>query len=231
MHRNEQLNIANRQLENDDKKLEKSYSLNSKKDNFSRSLLKSEKNSPNKEMKKEEKNILDTHVNNNINIVTNSGRKNGETMIEHTLEKNNERSNAYKTKKEYEKLIENLMLEKKLFNEQKVKEKKDFENWKANEILKLKSKNKSNTSQEITLMKNKIQVYKDKEKQYLSAIENFKKDLLQQQSTILSLNSKLKHYEDLLRIDNVENKINTKKDKDFLEKEKFLLNEDYGNVI
>ncbi len=155
IHRNEQLNIANRQLENDDKKLEKSYSLNSKKDNFSRTFLKSEKNSPNKDLKREEKNVIDTHVNNNINIVTHSGRKNGEVIYEQTQEKNNERANAYKTKKEYEKLIENLMQEKKLFNEQKVKEKKDFENWKANEILKLKSKNKSNTSQEITLMKNK----------------------------------------------------------------------------
>jgi hypothetical protein len=218
-------------LENDDKKLEKSYSLNSKKDNFSRTFLKSEKNSPNKDLKREEKNVIDTHVNNNINIVTHSGRKNGEVIYEQTQEKNNERANAYKTKKEYEKLIENLMQEKKLFNEQKVKEKKEFENWKANEILKLKSKNKSNPSQEITLMKNKIQVYKDKEKQYLSTIENLKKDLIQQQSTILSLNSKLKHYEDLLRIDNMGNKVNTKKDKDFLEKEKFLLNEDYGNVI
>jgi hypothetical protein len=198
---------------------------------LSRTFLKSGKNSPNKDVKKEEKNVIETHQNNNFNIVTHSGRKNGEIIIEQTQEKTTEKLNAYKTKKEYEKLIENLALEKKLFNEQKVKEKKDFENWKANEILKLKSKNKTNTSQEVTLMKNKIHAFKDKEKQYLTTIENLKKDLIQHQSTIFSLNSKLKHYEDLLRVDNIGNKINNKKDQNLLEKEKFLLNEDYGNVI
>lgn len=222
---------GNSQFHNNEKNLEKSYSLTSKKDNYSKTLLKSEKNSPIKEVKMEQTNVLEINNNNNINILTHSHRKNGEVIIEQTQDKNNERSSAYKTKKEYEKLIENLMQERKLFNEQKIKEKKEFENWKASEIQKLRSKNKTNNSQEITSYKNKIQLYKDKEKQYLSTIENLKKELLQQQNLILSLNSKVKHYEDLLKIDNIGIKINTKKDQNFLEKEKFLLNENYGIVF
>ena len=140
-----------------------------------------------------------------------------------------EKSNPNKIKNDYEKLIDDLNHERKLFQEYKIKEKKDFETWKTNEILKLKSKAKPiNRDQEIIMLKTKLQQQNDKEKHYLTTIDNLKKEVYQQQNIIVNLNSKLNHYEELLNIDKLSNK-QSKREKE-RNREKFIINEDQSNI-
>ena len=140
-----------------------------------------------------------------------------------------EKSNPNKIKNDYEKLIDDLNHERKLFQEYKIKEKKDFETWKTNEILKLKSKAKPiNRDQEIIMLKTKLQQQNDKEKHYLTTIDNLKKEAYQQQNIIVNLNSKLNHYEELLNIDKLSNK-QSKREKE-RNREKFIINEDQSNI-
>ena len=162
----------------------------------------------------------------------NEKRENSTKRIEKESLETNDKQNIDKStifknsKKDYENLLDILNKERKQFHENKIKEKKEFESWKANEILKLKTKEKATRNPDITVLNNKLQMQKEKEKMYQLTIDSLNKEIYNQQNIIVNLNSKLKQLEDLLLIDKKGNKI---KDK---EKERLrVYKEDNGKCL